>query len=179
MRNHLILIVLVLVAACATLESPPTSTPFPPTEPPPPRDLPITPTQRSEDDIIEYGLVTFDGNKCTVSGPDEVPTGKYNFVLNDITGEKRARIMVARLEEGKTFQDLANIFQDLSNIQSEPGKQISPITWISIPFNFTVDRIVYTFYLDTPGEHAIEVGSYVPHNLWLCAPLQVVKVPSE
>lgn len=172
MRYRLILIGQVLVAACAILESPPTSTQFPPTEPPPPTDLSIPPTQASEGDIIEYGVVTFDGNKCTVSGPGEVPTGKYNFVLNDVTGESRARIMVARLEEGKTFQDLADI-------QSEPGKQISPITWISIPFNFTVDRIVYTFYLDTPGEHAIEVGSYVPHNLWLCAPLQVVEAPSE
>lgn len=172
MRYILILIVLVLVAACSTIEPAPTSTQLPPTEP-------LPPTQTPEDDIIKYGVVTFDGSKCTVSGPDEVPTGKYNFVLNDLTGEKRARIMVARLEEGKTFQDLANVFQDLANIQGEPGMQISPITWISIPFNFTVDRIVYTFYLDTPGEHAIEVGSYVPHNLWLCAPLQVVEAPSE
>ena len=160
MRNHLILVALFLVAGCATIE------------PPPPTDLSIPPTQTPEDDIIEYGVVTFDGSECTVSGPGEVSTGKYNFVLNDISGEENVRIMVARLEEGRTFQDLINI-------QSEPGEDFSYGSWISIPFMFTVDHIVYTYYLDTPGEHAIEVGSFVPHNLWLCAPLRVVGAPSE
>ena len=159
-----ILIILISLAACTSSQPEQTSTPLPPTEPPPP-------TEQSKKEVVKYGVVTFDGTECTVSGPSEVQTGYYSFELIDTSG-LNVGMWPVRLENGKTFQDLLDG-------QSEPGEWYPQPVWVIHPFYFTDEQQLLTTNLNKPGEHALDVGSDTPQSLWFCGPpFQVVEVSS-
>ena len=80
------------------------------------------------------------------------------------TSELDVEIWPARLEDGKTFQDLLDK-------QSEPGEYVPRPDWAVQSFKFSSDRQVWTINLDKAGEYAIGVGGYNPDSLWFCAPL--------
>ena len=120
-------------------------------------------------------VVTFDGNECTVSGPTELPTGEHSFLVKDLSGQ-RLLLYVSRLVDGKTFQDMLDL-------QSEPGEYYSKPSWVIYPGR-TSERIaegedLFTFSLDKEGEHAIYLFGDWPLSLWFCAPLKVMEAPSE
>jgi hypothetical protein len=90
-----------------------------------------TPTSEpSPEPVVEVGDVIFDGTECTVSGSTELPPGRYSFVLKD-QSELEVNLFVSRLTDGKTFQDLLDL-------QSEPGEYVPEQDWI---------------------DHAVELGS--------------------
>ena len=115
--------------------------------------------------------VTFDGNGCTVSGPTEVPIGDYSFLLNNVSG-RRAKLVVGQLLDGHTFQDLVDL-------QTEPGDTYGIEPWMSQPFYYTKDHKIYTVSLDEAGEHVISISVYNHVAIWLCIPFQVIETPSD
>ena len=115
--------------------------------------------------------VTFDGNGCTVSGPTEVPIGDYSFLLNNVSG-RGVKLIVTQLLDGHTFQDLVDL-------QTEPGDIFGIEPWMSQPFKYTKDRKIYTVSLDEAGEHGIAIGTNNHVGIWLCVPFQVIETPSE
>lgn len=115
--------------------------------------------------------VTFDGNSCTVSGPAEVPIGDYSFRLIN-SSDSRIKLMVTQLLEGHTFQDLVDL-------QTEPGDNFMVKAWMSKPFYYTEDQIIYIVSLDEAGEHGIGLAEYNHVAMWLCGPFQVIKTRSE
>jgi hypothetical protein len=115
--------------------------------------------------------VTFDGNGCTVSGPTEVPIGDYSFLFNNTSG-RRAKLVVGQLLDGHTFQDLLDL-------QTEPGDTFGIEPWMSTPFYYTKDHKVYTVSLDEAGEHCTSISEYKHVGIWLCAPFQVIENLSE
>ena len=129
-----------------------------------------TPTPTTEPIEITFE-VTFDGNECTVSGPTEVPTGDYSFFLNNVS-DRRVVLGVTQLLEGHTFQDMVDL-------QSEPGDPFFIEYWMSKPFYYTKDHITWTVSLDEAGEHGILISEYGHVGIWLCIPFQVIEVPPE
>jgi len=115
--------------------------------------------------------VTFDGNDCTVSGPTEVPIGDYSFLLNNVSGQK-VLLGVTQFLDGHTFQDLIDL-------QTEPGDNFMIESWMSKPSYYTKDHITWTVSLDEAGEHGILISVYNHIGIWLCAPFQVIENPSE
>jgi len=129
-------------------------------------DLPPTSTPHT----IDFE-VTFDGNGCTVSGPTEVPIGDYSFLLNN-TSDSRVKLVVGQLLDGHTFQDLVDL-------QTEPGDTFGIEPWMSKPFYYTKDHKIYFVSLDEAGEHVISISEYKHVGIWLCVPFQVIESPSE
>lgn len=130
-------------------------------------DLPPTSTPHT----IDFE-VTFDGNGCTVSGPTEVPIGDYSFLLNN-TSDSRVKLVVGQLLDGHTFQDLVDL-------QTEPGDNFMIESWMSKPFYYTKDHKIYFVSLDEAGdEHVISISVYNHVAIWLCVPFQVIETPSE
>jgi hypothetical protein len=158
MHKILIIAVLfILVAACSSLQPEPTTTPIPP-----------TPTQQTE--VVEYGVVTFDGSECTHSGPSEVPVGEYTFVFKN-ESDLGLGFYLNQILEGKTFQDL----QDW---QLEPGVYLPPPSWIAHPSSYYSSTEGTTVHiLDKAGLYATLIGNNT--SLWFCGPFEVVEVPSE
>ena len=163
-----ILITLMVVGCGAPAATP---TPIPPTATPTPTSEPLPET------VAEGIEVTFDGNECTVSGPTELPIGEHSFFFKDLSGQNQV-LYVSHLLDGHTFQDLLDL-------QSEPGEYYPRPGWavharnLGIEWNESVGAQVYTFSIDYDGEHSIHIGRYSPDSLWFCAPLEVIEAPSE
>jgi hypothetical protein len=127
-------------------------------------DLPPTSTHQT----IDFE-VTFDGNGCTVSGPTEVPIGDYSFLLNNAS-DRRVKLVVGQLLDGHTFQDMVDL-------QNEPGDIFAIEPWMSKPFYYTKDHKIYIVSLDEAGEHVISISVYNHVAIWLCVPFQVIESP--
>ena len=119
-------------------------------------------------DIIE---VTFDGSACTATGPDKVSAGVHSFVLLDLTGEGLADLRTMAIQDGHTYQDLLDL-------QSEPGEYIPIPPWAEWPLSTfeRVDRDLAENELGKklilePGEHWIVVGT--GKGDWFCGALRV------
>jgi hypothetical protein len=163
-----------LFAGCATTaqETPsPERTPIP-TSMPSDTSKP-TSTPLPLDEAIE---VTFDGDECTVAGPTELPSGEHNFILK-YPSEGRVDLWMSFLQDGKTYQDLLDM-------QSEPGEYFQEPSWVLWDprilrgWNESVDGEVFTFMLNKVGEHVIYVGTYSPGAIWFCAPMVVTEASS-
>ena len=160
------MLLLGLLAACSTARSEPSPVSIPPTE------TGETPSPKPEDEPILFGVVTFDGNECTVEGPEEISKGIYYFTLND-KSDKNIQLWVNQILEDKTFEDLLNW-------QDEPGVYRAPPDWIEHPrstFLAKAGRRVH--YLDNVGNYATLVGGLNPASLWFCEPFRVVEVAEE
>ena len=172
------LLLLILISSACTPQTtatvaPATNTPIPPTATP----APIPPTASpapAQRPLIE---ITYDGTGCTVTGSDEVPTGRQTFLLNDLTKEN-VTLYVSILLEGHTYQDVLDP-------QSEPGVYYQKPSWVVYAvrrppeWDGPVDGELHAFTLSEAGEYAIYVGSSIPSSLWFCRPLFVVQAPSE
>ncbi len=70
-------------------------------------------------------------------------------------------------------------------IQSEPGEHIPRLEFV-VP-DIRIDRPGWDladdergyFYSLKEGEHAIYSSSYLPSEIWFCAPLKGIEAPSE
>jgi hypothetical protein len=122
--------------------------------------------------------VRFDGDECTVSGPDEVLAGDHSFVLYDLSEQRVERLAVLRLVQGKTFQDLLDK-------QGEPGEWVQHPSWVK-PTVLTEGLSeqadggqVWPYFLKNGGEHFILLANLSTRNHWLCSSFQVVAAPPE
>jgi len=131
--------------------------------------------------VVEVGDVAFDGTECTVSGSTELPLGRYSFVLKNLS-EEDVRLLIFRLPDGKTFQDLLDL-------QSEPGE------WVSKP-DWAIDAVetgvawykedcgeVHSYMLINEGEYAVVIwrrpAETTQPGIWFCAPFWVKEDSSE
>jgi hypothetical protein len=154
-------LLLVLLTGCA-LVAPETPTPEPTALPVPPVPAEI--------------IVVFDGNECAMSRPAELPTGEHVVAYNDLSG-KNLILYIRYLADGHTFQDLLDL-------QSEPGVSSLRPSWLmDIGAATEWKRLaggweVYTFPFDQEAEHTILVFGD-PGGLWWCGSFQVIGAPSE
>jgi hypothetical protein len=148
-----------------------------------PAATPAPTSEPSPEPVVEVGDVIFDGTECTVSGSTELTAGTYSFVLRDLS-EEDVNVLVMRLTDGKTFQDLLDL-------QSEPGEHVPrPLTdWLApveergTAWQKPDGGEVHTYKLINEGEYAVVLWSFAttttPPRDWLCAPIWVKEVPSE
>jgi hypothetical protein len=103
-----------------------------------------------------------------------LPVGEYKFIFKNLSG-KTVDLNVIRLTDGRTYQDLLDL-------QSEPGEYIPEPSWIvsaikrGTEWNESKGEKVYTFSVEE-GEHAIEIWVNYPTGIWFCAPLKVIEAP--
>jgi hypothetical protein len=179
---YLILVVLLLtLVSCSAPQStdaitPLTSTHIPPTYTSiPPAKTPIPPTPTAQLIAADFE-VTSDGSECNVSGPSSVPPGKYRFILNNLGSDETVSLWWGRLDDSHTFQDLLDL-------QSEPGVFFGQPSWLDVstnhPHQLDTHSSVYNVYLTEEGEYSIHIGGRRPTSLWFCAPLTVGESPSE
>jgi hypothetical protein len=160
------LILITFLSACTALQPEPTPTSIPPTE----TSSPPTPTLAPEP--IFFGEVTFDGNECTMEGPEEVSRGRYYFILNN-ESDINLQIWINQLLEEKTFQDLVDW-------QEEPGVYLPPPKWIDHPRTmFSEEAGTLVHFLDKIGNYAILIGDSGQSSLWFCEPFSVVEVLAD
>lgn len=180
MAKYLLLSLTLFATACTTSQPIATHTSLPPTltsMPPTYTSLPPTHTSLPPTQLPPPFEVTFDGNECIIAVPAELPAGKYSFVLKDLSGADMD-FYLSLINEGHTFQDLLDM-------QSEPGEFYPQPYWTHHPtklaqkWDESYGGTVYTFLLVEIGEYVSSVGRYDPDSNWYCAPFQIVEAPSE
>ena len=72
--------------------------------------------------------VVFDGTECTTDGPALVDAGDDPFTLTDLSGMQGAEIRTWIIDDGYTYDDVLNL-------QSEPGEYISLLDWAQFSLN--------------------------------------------
>ena len=77
-----------------------------------------TPTTAADDSdeaattaIADFEVV-FDGEVCTITGPESVPAGEYTFVLTDTSGLEGPDLYVDAYADGYTYTDHAEFIED-------------------------------------------------------------------
>ncbi len=126
----------------------------------------------SPDGYIE---VTFAGDGCTVSGPDQLPVGTGEFVVTNLTDEF-LQLYVGPLDSGYDFQDLIDL-------QQQPGEMLPQPTWlhhavelIAAPTGKTLEpnQSEWAFLLDQPEKNwVILLAAGQEDSLWFCSGLDV------
>jgi hypothetical protein len=123
------------------------------------------PQAESETDF----LVTYPGDGCEVSGPEEVPPGEYIVELDDQT-DTNMLLYVSKLLDGKTFQEWVDEQETPGVYYPKPDYvEVCSKQWISSEeesFIYTLDEaLVYVFY----------VYNMSPQMLWKCGFTTVVE----
>ncbi|MFC1527493.1 hypothetical protein ACFL5D_01955 [Candidatus Neomarinimicrobiota bacterium] len=124
-------------------------------------------------------IVTFDGKKCTMSGPSVLLIGEHSFILND-KSDKKVDLWIGRLLEGKTVQDLYDG-------QGEPSVWFPKPNWFYYTQQIGTEWIndnggeVWTYSLKEEAEYVIYVGIYQKDkkNLWFCPQTLQTEIPSQ
>lgn len=186
LRYMAILIVVAMSVGCSSALQPATRTPteFPPTMTP---ALPTStaeptspPTEQPFTEVITDFEITFTGEDCFVTGPEEITAGDYSFKFIDYSG-KRAFLWVQYDDEDKTYQDY------LSR-QSQPGEYFPKPAWVRYDTQvekesrrFDDYRIdIETWRLDSEAMHVILCFIDSPNKeLWFGAPIYVTGSVSD
>jgi hypothetical protein len=129
--------------------------------------------------------VTFQGNGCTVSGPDELKTGENQFVLINLSDEDNLSLLAEPLLEGHTYQDLVEWAGESGIEISESGSDWPD--WVGFDNSRLVayekdestGEEIYTFDLKKEGPYYITVINNSTSIFYPCAALKVVEATSE
>ena len=186
MKKSSIIIVLFILIGIALVGcgiSAAAPTPVPPTDAPSPTPIQPTdtpsPTSEPLSETADGFEVTFDGNDCTVKGPNELPVGDHTFIFinrNDLTGE----LWLVNYDDGKTSQDMLDG-------QSEPGEWYPKPSWAHFDSRITSKweelegGFVTTsiWKLDRVGEHTIICYVRSPQKIWFPASFMIIEATSE
>ena len=124
---------------------------------------------------LDKAEVTFDGENCSFDGPGIIREGKVIIVLNNLT-ETPVHLEIIKLDEGKTWQDVLDLF-------NEPGVSFGrPREWSTITKNIVViDDPTAREYIFDPGLHAISCLQVLETRIgiWTGAPLEVRAASSD
>jgi hypothetical protein len=151
-----------------------TPTHLPPTETPPATaTLPPTPDLLGTITAIGPAIeVTWDGERCTMSGSSELNVGEQAIAFNNLSGES-AYIWVSWHYPGRTWEA---ILHDMGT----PGSDITPsgLGIMAWDHSLTIDsRLSYRVYTFTRvAEYDIVVEGR-PEHFWPCGPFNVVATP--
>lgn len=111
-----------------------------------------------DDDAATRGAdfdVVFDGQVCTVSGPESLPAGDYTFVLTD-TSEVGMDLLVSTYSEGRTYDDA----RDYLEAAGGDGTRVDRPAWAS-PALRSFDRPALDLAEhQTQFGYFLEAGSY-------------------
>jgi hypothetical protein len=129
------------------------------------------------DDVVPSEIeVSFYGDSCDTTAPEELPVGEYEFILKDLSGELPSELYVARITGGHSYQELLDP-------QETPGQYYTKPDWLIYAskirrFGSEVpkDGKYYTITVEA-GEHAIYIATTLPKGgweLWFCTPVLVV-----
>ncbi len=119
-------------------------------------------------------VVTFDGESCQYKGPEVIREGKAVIVLNNLTSDRFVHIHVAKLDEGKTWQDFVDYVAELAPSSVRRPAWISQLRTDSVEDN--PDAMEYSL---GPGMHVIYCMRHdkqvndIPNGVWPAAPLDV------
>ncbi len=154
-------LIVLLLAACASPG--PTATPAPPTPTPiPPTPTPVPPVE------VEELTVTFERENCIYDGPKVIRQGEVTIILNNLTDAK-VDFGVHRFENGKTWQDLVDVF-------SEKNQGVAYPEWASLVSHRPVmgNYRAKIFNLE-PGSYALSCSEVLQGSwaIWLASPLEV------
>jgi len=117
--------------------------------------------------------LTFDGETCQYDGPSAIPEGEVTIVLNN-QSEYEMSLWAARLDEGKTWQDILDYI-------GQPGSSVELPSWAEwrvlaskAPDNpdatvYTLEKGLYAVNCCTCGEIA------GPRGVWPGAALEVTR----
>ena len=171
-----LLIVLLLVTACATTQPEPTSTQIHPTNTSiPPTLTSIPPTDTPEPTSCEEGEgscleLSFDGESCTYKGPTELNAGIIKHIFHNESGTD-AYAGLVRLTGDKTIQDLIEYNGE------EPSTKHAP-SWVQILYEGRSvpagESNIWKGLLEG-GTYAMLCFSVTPHGAWLATGLTVDK----
>jgi hypothetical protein len=171
--------VLLLLTGCGGKPPPPTATILQPTATIPPTPIPptTTPTATIEPspEPFEGIVVKYNGRGCTISGPTDLPTGDYQFFVENLTKENVA-LRIYRNLCGYTFQEQLEL-------QGEPGSNFLPSEFhAEAPQpEHTMERIpsttdfIYTYAFHTAGEYSVALYNQTAQKYWLCSALDVTE----
>ena len=116
-------------------------------------------------DIKQDILVTFDGEECIYDGPSVVAEGPRIMTLKNTT-EYKSVLGVAKLDEGKTWQDLIDYVGKPGSSQSEYPPFLSDVINLTVQDNPDARE-----YQLEEGLYGIWCGDLL--KIWPAAPLEV------
>jgi hypothetical protein len=133
---------------------------------------------RADDDEIPAEIeVSFYGESCDTTAPEELPVGKYQFILKDLSRKFPSELYVARITGEHSYQELLDP-------QEEPGQYYPKPDWLiyalkigKVGSGIPEDEKHYTVTFEA-GEHAIYIATSLPEGgwgLWFCTPLMVAE----
>jgi hypothetical protein len=138
----------------------------------------------------ETPTVTFDGDGCSYEGPTELQTGVHSIAFKDLRDQNQEPYLdlwfvVGLPHDGHTYQDVLDL-------QSEPGEYFAPPDWLKPPlfpsqpwvWAESAGARVYTLRYDKAGEYVlwVERSKSIPLSLfgsWICGSIQVVGAADE
>lgn len=136
------------------------------------------PTAKLIPEYVEEPIkVTFDGEECIASAPAVMSTGEHSFVFV-YTTEQGYGFWVGSILDGKTYQDMLDL-------QNEPGEYITKPTWsvdpdtVDVEWDETVGGNIYTWFFNEEGEYYMTTGGVSPPSVWFCGSFHVVEAPLE
>lgn len=116
--------------------------------------------------------VRFDGEECTVTGPESVPAGEYTVVLTDTSGLD-VDVDVAGYDDGHTFADIEEYIEETGgdgDRRNSPGWAPSVMRDFEAPLLDLADNQSQYDYLLEAGSHGVVVFRA---GGWGCAGFEV------
>lgn len=120
--------------------------------------------------------VTFNGNKCVLTGPSDLETGAHLITVTN-SFEFQGWMRIYRGDKGKVWQDVLDFdFRDDEDMDTElewppwcqgfPGSSV-----VSAESN----QVIYEYKLRHEGQYFVVWEQNEPDAVWTCAPLTVRK----
>jgi hypothetical protein len=127
----------------------------------------------SGNDSIE---VTFDGDKCVLSGPSDLETGAHLITVIN-SSEFQGWMRICRGDKGYVWQDILDFdFRDDADMDTElewpPWCQGFPSSSV---VRADSNQVVYEYKLRHEGQYFVVWEQNEPDAVWPCAPLTVQK----
>ena len=127
----------------------------------------------SGNDSIE---VTFDGNKCILSGSSDLELGVHQITVIN-SSDFQGRMTICRADKGKVWQDILDFdYGDDEDMDSELGWPPWCLGFPSVSvISEDSNQVVYEYTLRDEGQYFVVWEQSEPDAVWPCAPLIVEK----
>ena len=123
--------------------------------------------------------VVFDGEECTVTGPDSVPAGEYTFVLTDDSGlatdSAPVDLWVRQYLDGHTNQELIDLQEDEYGgpggaVEIRPPWVVNTRVTYDAPELDLEENQKQSAYILESGAHGMNISVSAPERQWICIP---------
>ena len=123
--------------------------------------------------------VVFDGDECTVKGPESVPAGEYVFVFtdnSDLGTEKTPVLMWVRAYvDGHSHEELLEIQEEEyggpgGSVEIRPPWVMNTRVTYDVPALDLAENQTQSAAILEPGPHGMNVAVSGPARQWFCLP---------